>query len=255
MQERDKVMKSDNFSGRRIRFDAGNGRTCVEIDVSRAKQFAHEITTEFVMQETGCSCANNLYRLDKSFIGSFRGNLHSSRKRSSDPDLEQFLLDCFEDELIVEAYFNDLEVERMDVPLKSTERLVKFKPLQEALLASKLAGSAVTLSRYEKRMAAAAALVFGTGTFYLSHPFVRYERKIVEICPAEARAMNYLLLEDALRKLRSRNTTLGEFVTGIVDPLRGPEDIDAKASLRRVREVVDIVTHRIEKIWVRRVFS
>jgi hypothetical protein len=141
--------------------------------------------------------------------------------------------------LMTEAYFNDLEVERMDVPIDSTERLVKFKPLQEALLASELAGLAVMLSRDEKRMAAAAAFVFGAWIFYLSHPFVPFERKIVDICPAEARAMNYLLLEDALRKLRSRNTALGEFVIGIFDPLRGPEDLDAKASYCRVRETVN----------------
>lgn len=248
-------MKSDDLKGRRTRFGTINGRAYVEIDLARAKQFRHAITTEFVMQETGGSCANNLYRIDKSFLGSFRSSLHSSRKRSSDPDLEQFLTDCFVDDLVVESYFNELEVERLDVPLDSEERLVKYKPLTEALRASKLAGSSVILSRDEKRIAAAAAFVFGVGVFYLAHPFVRFERKIVDICPAEARAMNYLLLEDALRSLRSRNTSLGEFVTGIFDPLRGPEDPEAKASLRRVREAVDIVTHRIEKIWVRRIFS
>lgn len=248
-------MKSDDLKGRRTRFGTINGRTYVEIDFARAKQFRHAITTEFVMQETGGSCANNLYRIEKSFIGSFRSSLHSSRKRSPDPDLEQFMTDCFGDDLIVESYFNELEVERLDVPLDSDERLVKFKPLTEALRASKLAGSAVMLSRDERRIAATAAFVFGAGVFYLSHPFVRFERKIVDICPAEARALNCLLLEDALRRLRSRNTLLGEFVTGIFDPLRGPEDSEARASLRRVRETLDIVTHRIEKIWVRRVFS
>jgi hypothetical protein len=78
---------------------------------------------------------------------------------------------------------------------------------------------------------------------------------VVDICPAEAQAMTYLLLEDALRRLRSRNTMLGEFMTGVFDPLKGPEDHEAKVSLRRVRETVDVVTHRIEKIWVRRLFS
>lgn len=248
-------MKSDDLSERRTRFSTKNGRVHVEIDLARAKQFKHAISMEFLMQETGGTCANNLYRIDKSFIGSFRNSLHSSRKRSTDQDLEKFLSDCFEDDLIVEAYFNDMEVERLDVPIDTAERLIKFKPLQEALLAYKFASSATMLNRDEKRIAAAAAFVFGVGTFYLSLPCVRFERKIVDICSDEARTMNCLLLEDALKKLRSRNVALGEFMTAIFDPLRGYEDPDTKASLRRVRESVDIVNHRIEKIWIRRIFS
>ncbi len=230
-------------------------RAFVYLESAVAKRFKHALINEPLMEDAGGGGPNNLFRIDKSFIGSFRSSLHSERKKSADPDLEHFLIDCFADDLLVEAYYNSLEVERMDVPLTAPDRLVTFKQWQEAQLASRLGAAAASLSRDERRIAAAAAFVYGAGIFYLAHPYVRVERKIVDICAAEARAMNCLLLEDALRRLRSRNTSLGEFVTAIFDPLRGPEDPEAKASLRRVREALDIVTHRIEKIWIRRIFS
>ncbi len=230
-------------------------RAFVYLESAVAKRFKYALINEPLMEDAGGGGPDNLFRIDKSFVGSFRSSLHNIRKKSTHADLEQLLTDCFTDDLLVEAYYNSLEVERMDVPMTAPDRLITFNPWQEANLASRLAGAAPTLSRDERRIAAAAAFVYGSGIFYLSHPFVRVERKVVDICPAEARAMNYLLLEDALRRLRSRDTTLGEFMTGVFDPLRGPEDPDAKVSLRRVRETVEIATHRIEKIWVRRVFS
>lgn len=230
-------------------------RNCVVLDAAVAKRFKHALINESLMEEVGGGGPDNLFRIEKTFVSSFRSSLHSSRKKSAEPDLEQFLIDCFTDDLTVESFHNSLEVERLDIPVSAPDRMMTYKPWQEAQLASRLAGAAPTLNRDERRVAAAAAFVCGCGIFYLSHPFVRVERKIVEICPAEARALSYLLLEDSLRRLRSRNTSLGEFVTGLFDPIRGPDDNEARASLKKVRETLDIVTHRIEKIWIRRIFS
>lgn len=241
-------MKSENQEnpGRRI---------CVVLDAAVAKGFKHALINEALMEGVGGCGPDNLFRIDKSFVNSFRSSLHRSRKKSAEPDLEQFLIDCFTDDLMVESFHNSLEVERLDIPVTAPDRMMTYKPWQEAQFASRLAGAAPSLSRDERRIAAAAAFVHGSGIFYMSHPFVRVERKVVDICPIEARAMTDLLLEDALRRLRSRNTSLGEFVTGVFDPNRGPENAEMRASLKRVRDTLDIVTHRIEKIWIRRLFS
>ena len=170
---------------------------------------------------------------------------------ATNPFLEKFIHDVFEDECVVNAYFFAKCKPHLVVGVGQTNGdsslLSSVLPVEAAGLAGVRARAMKLIQPEERHLAQVASFVYPSGLFYLSH--LNTVLGIGSPVPAFSHIdeMRQMLLEDALHKLRSRHPKLGNTLAAVLG-LPHDDDID-EDQVARVAAAVYLANVKVNAIW------
>jgi len=209
-------------------------------------QLAHPRNSPFV---SSLSAAANQVPFEKS--DAMRLLLQALQPGATNPYLEKFIHDVFEDECVVNAYFFPKckpRVAQGVMPVSWDPSLLNsVLPLEAAGRAGIQAKAMKLIQPEERHLAQIATFVYPSGLFYLSQ--MNTVLGIGSPVPAFSHIdeMREMLLEDALHKLRSRHPGLGNTLSAVLG-LSHDDDID-EDQVARIAAAVYLANVKVNAIW------
>ena len=169
----------------------------------------------------------------------------------TNPFLEKFIHDVFNDECLVNAYFFPKYLSRDSRTIVSVGDVsslpAKVLPLEVAKQAGLQAKSMRLIQPEDRYLAQLATFVYPSGLFYLSHgaTVLGTGSPVPEFFHIDE--MREMLLEDALHKLRSRHARLGNTLAAVLG-LPHDDDID-EDQVARIAAAVYLANVKVNAIW------
>lgn len=187
--------------------------------------------------------AGDPMRMHPKWVNLLRTRMHAERPQVNDTFLERFLNKVFQDNLMVEV-FHHMHLPKAADPAVPTPALF---PLLEAIRAGKRAASMKVIDTRERGFVFTAAMVQSCALFHCAHPYVKNHYGPEGITSAEVQKIKLLLLEDALRDLRSQDTARGETMTAVLD--HAPRDVRNAEQVARIAAAVHLSNLPIQAEW------
>lgn len=182
-------------------------------------------------------------RMHPKWVSLLRNRMHAERPQVNDTFLERFLNKVFQDNLMVEV-FHHMRLPKCGDPAVPMPALL---PLREAIRAGQRAAGMKVIDSRERGFVFTAAFVQSCALFHCAHPYVKTHYGPDGITPAEVQKIKLLLLEDALRDLRSQDPARGETMTAVLD--HAPRDVRNAEQVARIAAAVHLSNLPIQAEW------